>query len=123
MTVVPIALLIAAGAQADIHGIPSLLRHRAMIWLGEVSFAFYLVHRLVLVHGHQALGPHRQWPTGQAVGLILLALGISIALAALLYKVVEVPTMHRFGGSRRFSNISGQAARAAQEATPVASPG
>jgi len=123
MTVLPIALVIAAGAEADIRGDQSFLRHRIMVWLGEISFAFYLVHRLVLVHGHQVLGAHRQWATSTALALIVLALGVSIGLAALLYKVVEVPTMHRFSGSKRRSDNSRPTASTARDVTPLASPG
>jgi peptidoglycan/LPS O-acetylase OafA/YrhL len=123
MTVLPIALVIAAGAQADLRGVQSLLRHRAMILLGEVSFAFYLVHRLVLVYGHQALGSHRQWPAAAAVALIVLALAISIALAALLYKIVEVPMMDRFSGSKRRSDGPRSEGSTAKEETPLTSPG
>jgi peptidoglycan/LPS O-acetylase OafA/YrhL len=123
MTVLPIGLLIAAGAQTDLRGDKSLLRHRVMIWLGEVSYAFYLIHRLVLVFGHQALGAHRQWATSMAVALIVLALAISIGLAAILYKAVEVPMMHRFSGRKRPSDNSRQTAAAARDVTPLASPG
>jgi peptidoglycan/LPS O-acetylase OafA/YrhL len=122
MTVLPIALVIAAGAQADIRGDRSWLRHRALIWLGEVSFAFYLIHRLVLAFGHQALGAHRQWATSTAVALILLALAISVGLAALLYKTVEVPMMQRFSRSRRRRDNSRQASSGARDVTPLASP-
>src|SRR5262249_16191041 len=120
---VPIALLIAAGAQTDLRGDNSLLRHRAMIWLGEVSFAFYLIHRLVLVFGHQALGVHKRWATSTAIALIFLALAISIGLAALLYKGVEVPMVRRFSGRRRHSDGSRQTAATARDVTPLASPG
>jgi peptidoglycan/LPS O-acetylase OafA/YrhL len=122
MTVVPIALVIAAGAQVDIRGYQSFLRHRSMIWLGEISFAFYLIHRLVLVFGHQALGARRQWPTGPAIGLILLALAISVALSALLYKTVEIPMVRRFSGPRRLHDDSRLATSTATEVTPLASP-
>jgi peptidoglycan/LPS O-acetylase OafA/YrhL len=123
MTAVPIALVIAAGAQADIQGCQCFLRHRALIWLGEVSFAFYLIHRLVLVFGHQALGAHRQWATWDAVGLIVLTLAISIGLSATLYNAVEMPMMHRFSRSRRRIDNSRQQAATPTDVTPLASPG
>ncbi|MEU3756636.1 acyltransferase [Streptomyces olivoreticuli] len=92
-TLVPLALLIPAVATADIEGTASPLRGRVALWLGEVSFAFYLVHRLVLVYGHQALGLRRTWPTAQALGLVGVALVLSMLLAWALHQAVEQPVM------------------------------
>ncbi|NEY35257.1 acyltransferase family protein, partial [Streptomyces sp. PRKS01-65] len=99
-TVVPVALLIPAAATADIDGTRSLLRGRTLVWLGEVSFAFYLVHRLVLMYGHRALGEGRTWPAAEAVALLALALAVALALAAALYHGVERPMMRRFASPR-----------------------
>jgi len=100
-TVVPIALVIAAGAQADLQGLQSQSRQtlvtRLGVWLGEISFAFYLVHRLVLIYGHHAIVMKSQWSTPTALGLIVFALGVSIALSVVLHRVVEQPAMRRFG--------------------------
>ena len=46
--IIPIALLIAAAATADIEGRFTLFRNRTMVWLGEISFAFYLLHYIAL---------------------------------------------------------------------------
>jgi peptidoglycan/LPS O-acetylase OafA/YrhL len=100
-TIIPLALLIPAAAVADVNGTTSPLRGRVMVWLGEVSFAFYLVHRLVLQYGHIALGAGRTWSTPTAIGLLLLGLALSMLLAWLLHAGVERPMMRRFASARR----------------------
>ncbi|WP_049806834.1 acyltransferase family protein [Pseudofrankia inefficax] len=99
-TIIPIALVIPAAAAADLRERFSPLRNRVMVWLGEISFAFYLLHRLILKYGHIALGRRRTWDTAPAVGLILLALALAITAAWLLHVLVEKPAMRRFAVSK-----------------------
>jgi peptidoglycan/LPS O-acetylase OafA/YrhL len=97
-TVVPLALLIPAVAAADLRGARSILRSRALIWLGEVSFAFYLVHQLAIRFVDRAAG---DWLWSHAHPLVvgLLVLGLSLVASWALYRVVEVPMMARLAGS------------------------
>ncbi|MEH1125120.1 acyltransferase family protein [Micromonospora sp. CPCC 206061] len=90
-TAIPLALLVAAVGAADAAGRPTPWRSRRMIWLGEVSFAFYLVHQLALrliikVTGveHSALA---------AVGITVGALALAVLGSWLLYRYVELPGM------------------------------
>jgi peptidoglycan/LPS O-acetylase OafA/YrhL len=109
--VLPLGLLIAAGAVADVQGHRTVLSSRALVWLGEVSFAFYLWHRLVLVYGHQWIAGVDQpasFPVGvesysTPVGLAVLALlfGVNLLLAWATFALVEKPIMRRFARSRR----------------------
>ncbi|MFC0531508.1 acyltransferase family protein [Phytohabitans kaempferiae] len=101
VTVGPLALLVAAAATADARTLASPLRGRLWIWLGEVSFAFYLVHRLLLLYGHQAIGTGSTWSTPAAIGLILAAFAVSLALAWLLHVAVEQPVMRHWSRPRR----------------------
>ncbi|PWW64709.1 acyltransferase family protein [Actinokineospora spheciospongiae] len=91
---VPLALVIASAAVADLRGSPSPLRSRAFVWLGEVSFAFYLVHRLVLVTGHSLLGGGA-WGVLGGVAFLVGALGVSLLLSWALYTGVERPLTRR----------------------------
>ncbi|MFG2143005.1 acyltransferase family protein [Streptomyces sp. NPDC048696] len=104
-TVVPIALVICAGAVADVEGHPSPLRHPYLIWLGEVSFALYLVHKPVIDYGAKLLGiPHfsTMGLTEQVVvGIPMLI--VSLLLAWLLHLAVERPAMRHWGRPRTAS--------------------
>ncbi|GAB1511544.1 acyltransferase family protein [Actinophytocola sp. KF-1] len=109
--VLPLGLLIAAGAVADVQGHRTVLSTRTLVWLGEVSFAFYLWHRLVLVYGHQwiaGVDDPTSYPVANAgystpVGLALLVLlfGVNLLLAWATFALVEKPVMRRFARSRR----------------------
>jgi peptidoglycan/LPS O-acetylase OafA/YrhL len=101
VTVIPLALLISAAAHADLAGKWSPLRGSTMVWLGNISFAFYLWHRLVLIYGHRALGVGRTFSTPAVAGLGLLALGVVLVLAWLTYRFVERPAMRLLAGRHR----------------------
>ncbi|MGR6974186.1 acyltransferase family protein [Streptomyces cynarae] len=96
----PIALVVAAGATADMEGTWSPFRSRAFVRGGELSFAFYLLHWMVLNFGHMALGATKTWGTAEAVGLGLFAFVLSWGLAWLLNRYVEEPLMRRFARPR-----------------------
>jgi mycarose O-acyltransferase len=109
--VLPLGLLIAAGAVADAEGRKSVMSSRTMVWLGEVSFAFYLWHRLVLVYGHQWLAGVDQptsfpvagesYSTPVAFAVMVLLFGVNLLLAWGTLTLVERPMMRRFARSRR----------------------
>jgi peptidoglycan/LPS O-acetylase OafA/YrhL len=94
--VFPLVLLLGTGAMADLGGRASVLSSRPMVWLGEISYAFYLVHYLVLHFLHLALGGGT-WSWPGAVAFIAASLALSIAISAALYTLVERPVMRRWG--------------------------
>lgn len=98
VTVIPIALLVPAAAVLDLEERRSLLSSRVMVRLGELSFAFYLWHRLVLSFGHRALGITEQWPTWEVAVLAALAFAVVVALSWLTFTFVEQPAMRWIGG-------------------------
>ncbi|RAX03063.1 MULTISPECIES: acyltransferase family protein [unclassified Photorhabdus] len=100
-TIVPIAILIASFAVADLRGKNTLLKCKIMILLGEMSFAFYLVHRLVLMYGHKFLGEKRSFDTVESILLLLIAALISLILASLLYYFIEKPAMKKVRSDRK----------------------
>ncbi|QDQ16826.1 acyltransferase [Streptomyces spectabilis] len=100
LCVLPLAWLVAAGAQADLRGAASLFAARPVVWLGRMSFAFYLLHRLVQFHGHRALGGHRAFSTPAAAGLLLAAAALTVLLAWAMHTAVEQPLLRRFGHPR-----------------------
>jgi len=95
----PFALLVAAAATSDLRGTRSILRAPALVWLGEVSFAFYLVHQPLIglverVSGHEA-------PTLHAVAAMLGALALAVGVAWALYRFVERPMARRLSARKR----------------------
>ncbi|MEV0189073.1 acyltransferase [Kitasatospora purpeofusca] len=99
-TVVPIALLVASAAIADRDGRFTPFRNRAMTWLGEISFAFYLLHFIVLTEMRDLLGT-KLYSTPEGIGLLLLAIGVTVLLSWILYRLVEAPITKRFSSPRR----------------------
>ncbi|WP_051790364.1 acyltransferase family protein [Streptomyces sp. NRRL S-1022] len=96
MTVIPIALLICAVARADIEGTRTVLRGRAMQWLGEVSFGFYLAQYVVMYSIRTSLMDERLFSPLPAV-LVLLGFFFATLLAGwLLLVCVERPVMRRW---------------------------
>ena len=95
-TVVGYSLLLCAAARADIRGTRSLWRSRRMVWLGEVSFAFYLVHETAIYtlrHLFPDEAAHLPWYQG--AGLVLAAFTMAFAVAALMFEYIEKPMMQR----------------------------
>ncbi|NEM05920.1 acyltransferase family protein [Geodermatophilus normandii] len=98
ITAVPFALVIVAGAQRDLRGGRSWLARPWPVRLGEWSFAFYLVHELVIRSLMLAVGPV---PTPAAgLALAALALALSTVVAWQLHVRVEVPAERRWRGTR-----------------------
>lgn len=98
--IVPIVLLIAAAATADIEGRRTWFRNRTMVWLGEVSFAFYLMHYVVLCSLRGMLGTEL-YSTGTTVLMLAGAAVSSLLMSWGLFAWVESPMVRRFGRARR----------------------
>ncbi|MEE6257424.1 acyltransferase family protein [Plantactinospora sonchi] len=94
-------LVITSAAAADTQGRWSPLRSRPMRWLGEVSFAFYLVHvfliKAILRFAGHTGGFSGWW--GPVVAILLLL--VSLVAAGLLFRFVETPMMRVLGPRRR----------------------
>ncbi|WP_309648195.1 acyltransferase [Nocardioides sp.] len=104
-TLAGFALVIAAAAGRDVSGRGSIWTSPLAVRLGEWSFAFYLVQASVLKVQHEAvkvlgLGAALEWVT------VLLALAVSLALAALLHTVVERPFERRLRGGPAGASVS-----------------
>ncbi|MDO0924444.1 acyltransferase [Streptomyces sp. TG1A-8] len=100
-TLAGFALLIPAAALADLRGLPSPWRGRRLVRLGELSFAFYMVHLLVLRAATGLLGtkPHFGVLAGLAVTSAVFT--VSLALSWVLYEAVEVPARRLLLRGRR----------------------
>ncbi|MCT2590158.1 acyltransferase [Streptomyces sp. N2-109] len=96
VTTFSLALLIHAVSGLDLRGEWSLLRTRVAVFLGEISYALYLVHFQILILTHHVTSEHG-WSRGPA---LTLALTLTLLMAWLLYVSVERPFMRRFARPR-----------------------
>ncbi|TKI02349.1 acyltransferase family protein [Martelella alba] len=92
-TIIPVIMLIASFAMSDILGRSSVVEHPFFSTLGEWSFSFYLIHRLVLMFGHRLIGEGSQYNLTQGVLLIILAFLLSLWGAKMLFTFVEKPVV------------------------------
>ncbi|GHE79075.1 acyltransferase [Streptomyces longispororuber] len=94
-TVVPVALLILAAAATDARGATSWLRTPTMVYLGDLSYGFYLIHLPVI------LGVlHYSGGTWEPAWTASVSLAMAFPAAVLLYALVERPCMRRFSARR-----------------------
>ena len=101
VTVVPFMALIAAAAQADVARQRTMWSTRALVRLGVWSFAIDMIHWPVLTVMYH-LEPGSLGAAGATLNG-LVALGITIALAAALYHYVEHPLERRLRPQARVS--------------------
>lgn len=104
--VVPLGLLIAAAATADIDGQSTFLGSKPMVWLGEISFAFYLWHGLVLVFGQPWFGDVKTWRTPTTIVAAILLFAVSVLVSWATFKFFEQPIMRRFATSHRRRDLA-----------------
>jgi peptidoglycan/LPS O-acetylase OafA/YrhL len=98
VTLIPFVLLIGSAAQADIDERPSMFRTRHLITLGLWSYAFFLLHELVLRVGsamHLGGGP------GHSLLWASVLLVVTVVLSGALFTVVERPLERRLRGQPR----------------------
>ncbi|WBB81639.1 acyltransferase [Micromonospora sp. WMMD882] len=101
-------LVITSAARADVRGLPSPWRSRPLVWLGEVSFAFYLVHVFVMITILRLTGHHGVGFTGWTGPLVVVGfLLLNLLLAWLLYRGVETPMMRLLASRRRRVSTAG----------------
>jgi len=90
VTLIPFGILIVSAAKADLSGRRSVVAGSTMVTLGTWSYAFYLIHDLLIITVRPYLEPLVLSPlTGVAAAAGLFV--ASIALAAVLFKYVERP--------------------------------
>lgn len=97
VTILPAALLIAAAAVADTRATTSLFRNRVLVRLGELSFAFYMVHGVVILECRKIIGYTRTYPIPVAIAATAFIFAVALAAAWLLHECVEKPFVLRFG--------------------------
>jgi peptidoglycan/LPS O-acetylase OafA/YrhL len=99
-TIVPIGVLIAEIAVADVERRRTGLRNRVMVWLGEVSFGFYLCQGITIFYLRSLFGGTR-FGTPVAILVIIGCFAVTLLCGWLLHSCVEQPMMRRWSRSRR----------------------
>lgn len=90
--IIPVCLLIVSMAGDDLQARSTLLNSKTSVWLGEISYSFYMVHFLVLFY-FLNLTAGRKFNLPEGIALIAVALVLSVAFAAFMYRYFEVPMM------------------------------
>jgi peptidoglycan/LPS O-acetylase OafA/YrhL len=93
-------LVIAAAADADVTGAWSPFRNRPLVWLGEISFAFYMVHVFVINGLMRATGHGAGFSGWAGPAAFTVLFGLCLLSAALLYGYVEKPAVRALGPGR-----------------------
>lgn len=99
--IVPLALFIASLAAADTKGRKTVFAVRPLQWLGDISYAFLLIHWPVMNFVFKSFGQERLYSGPFAVGVVAIDLTVSIALAWLLTIAVEKPLVRYLSVSRK----------------------
>ncbi|WP_239140091.1 acyltransferase family protein [Actinoplanes campanulatus] len=95
-------VLIGGAARADLTGEPSPWRWPVLVWLGEVSFAFYMVHVALIQNVLRLLERHGVgWDPLPALGVIAASVAGSLLVAWMLFTFVEKPAMRLLTRRRR----------------------
>lgn len=84
-------LLVVALARADARGEIRWTRARPLQWAGEVSFALYLVHELVILNLVPLVPPLASGAGAAGLGWCLAAVCLSFGAAAVLHHLWEKP--------------------------------
>ncbi|WP_222722451.1 acyltransferase family protein [Actinomadura alba] len=98
---VPIGLLILTAAARDSRGRSGWLGSRPMVKLGELAFAFYIWHYMIVIHARQLLGTPEGWSAPVGFAVLVLLFVATLGAAWLQYTLIENPMFRRFASSRR----------------------
>ncbi|WP_328620107.1 acyltransferase family protein [Streptomyces sp. NBC_00354] len=100
-TIIPVGMIICAGASSDLRGKGGWLTSPTMVRLGEISFAFYILQGVVIFYGRSKLLGGRTFDFIPAVGLEIALFLANLLAAWLLYSLVEQPVMRRWSRSKK----------------------
>jgi peptidoglycan/LPS O-acetylase OafA/YrhL len=102
--VLPVSLLLCVAARMDIANRRGFLTKRISVYLGEVSFAFYLVHQIVLWAVLKGVGWNHAWTGARGLEPVVVTFAASLCAAALLHGLVELPLQRRLRGGGSIAN-------------------
>ncbi|MBV2156622.1 acyltransferase [Kitasatospora sp. SUK 42] len=94
--VIPISVVICSFAAADARGGRTPVSGRAMQWLGERSFGFYMAQGIVLLYGRTLIGHNARYDTPTAIAVLIGFILANLVAGTLLHVCVERPVMRRW---------------------------
>jgi peptidoglycan/LPS O-acetylase OafA/YrhL len=100
LVVGPICALIATVAVRDLRGISGLTASRPLVWLGNISYAFYLIQFPIMVLVTRLVISGRQFGLLGWLACTTLSFALSLPAAAAIYHWVDLPIMRRFAHRR-----------------------
>lgn len=100
-TIVGFGLLIPAAAVADLRGDSSFWQSRSMVRLGELSFAFYMIHLMVIRVVRRVLPGLVRLGSTAELFVVAGIFAASLGLAWALYEYVETPCRRALTRPRR----------------------
>jgi peptidoglycan/LPS O-acetylase OafA/YrhL len=107
--IIPLFALLLMTAVANKGRLGPLLNSAPLLWLGNISYSLYLIHWFVLFVTTEAMrtspsADTAKLPAGLSLALITAMLTVSLSLATLSYRFVEVAgrrwLRHRLGVAR-----------------------
>ena len=101
LSVGPLTLVLVAYAGRDLTGRRSLLARPWAVYLGQLSFAFYLVHQLVLDLLLKDVIPFTDAAVSSALWRLAVGLGVSVLAAMAVHHGVELPAQRLLTRRRR----------------------
>ncbi|MBF6224240.1 acyltransferase [Nocardia abscessus] len=111
----PLAALIATYAVRDLGGIKGIYSSRLGVWLGDVSFAFYMVGYPVQLFLQRHLIAGHSWGFHGYLFITALTFVIQLPLAAALYHLVDKPIMRRWARKKTKATPPPDTAKAVDE--------
>jgi len=123
--ILPLALLVAAIATADVRGRRSFLKSPVMQRLGEMSYAFYLLHWSLglWIKLRTPIGLDHDLSIPNGIAVIVGLLAVTLVASWLLYTYVESPIMRRWSRPRSALKQRSEAISDIEPASANTSPG
>jgi peptidoglycan/LPS O-acetylase OafA/YrhL len=103
----PMTAVVATLAARDLAGIRGFTASPRMVWLGNISFAFYLIQFPVMVLITRLFIGGKQFGPLGWLGFAALSLVVSTVVAAAMYHWIDDPLMRKFSGRRTAAKQAG----------------
>ncbi|MEV0363056.1 acyltransferase family protein [Nocardia fusca] len=103
----PMTAVVATLAARDLAGIRGFTASPRMVWLGNISFAFYLIQFPVMVLITRLFIGGKQFGPLGWLGFAGLSLVVSTVVAAAIYHWIDDPLMRKFSGRRTAAKQAG----------------